>query len=195
MTTKPGIHRSVTLYIGPCLTFLMLLAGFTPPIASAQTGGEYRLGSGDLISIQVFGEDDLTMEIKLSDKQSISYPFLGDVDVLGRTITEVEATITDGLKGDYLIEPRVSVTVKEYRPFFITGEVEEPGGYPYQPGLTLRKAITLAGGLTERASKSKMYVTQKGVGQNQKGKENRRVIRMDDPVHPDDVITIEQSFF
>ena len=161
--------------------------------ASAQPSTEYQLGSGDLISIQVFGEEDLTMEIKLSDKRTISYPFLGDIAVLDNTISQLESTITKGLKGDYLIEPRVNVSVKEYRPFFITGEVEEPGGYPYQPGLTLRKAITLAGGFTERASKNKIYVTKKGLIDSLS--EIRQLIKLQDPVHPDDVITIEQSFF
>ena len=92
-----------------------------------------------------------------------------------------------------MIEPRVNVSVKEYRPFFITGEVEDPGGYPYQPGLTLRKAITLAGGFTERASKNKIYVTKKGLIDSLT--EIRQLIKLQDPVHPDDVITIEQSFF
>ena len=154
---------------------------------------EYHLGSGDIISIQVFGEEDLTMEIKLSNKATISYPFLGDIAVLDNTISQLESTITNGLKGDYLIEPRVNVSVKEYRPFFITGEVEAPGGYPYQPGLTLRKAISLAGGLTERASRSKMYVTKKGLDERQV--ESRQLIKLRDAISPDDVITIEQSFF
>jgi protein involved in polysaccharide export with SLBB domain len=161
--------------------------------ALAQSSSEYHLGSGDLISIQVFGEEDLTMEVKLSNKATISYPFLGDIAVLNNTISQLESTITNGLKGDYLIESRVNVSVKEYRPFFITGEVEAPGGYPYQPGLTLRKAISLAGGLTERASKSKMYVTKKGLDGTLI--ESRQRIELRYAVSPDDVITIEQSFF
>ena len=162
-------------------------------LALAQVSTEYHLGSGDVISIRVFGEEDLTMEIKLSNRATISYPFLGDIAVLDNTISQLETTITNGLKGDYLIEPRVNVSVKEYRPFFITGEVAAPGGYPYQPGLTLRKAISLAGGLTERASRSKMYVTKKG--RNETDVETRQLIKLRDAVNPDDMITIEQSFF
>ncbi len=162
-------------------------------LALAQVSTEYHLGSGDVISIRVFGEEDLTMEIKLSNRATISYPFLGDIAVLDNTISQLETTITNGLKGDYLIEPRVNVSVKEYRPFFITGEVAAPGGYPYQPGLTLRKAISLAGGLTERASRNKMYVTKKGL--NERDVESRQLIKLRDAVSPDDVITIEQSFF
>ena len=174
------------------LTLLALYFIFGQQVL-AQSSSEYLLGSGDLISIQVFGEEDLTMEIKLSDKSTISYPFLGDIAVLDNTISQLEETIRSGLKGDYLIEPRVNVSVKEYRPFFITGEVKAPGGYPFQPGLTLRKAISLAGGLTERASKSKMYVTKKGSVETLI--ESRQLVKLGDPVSPDDVITIDQSFF
>lgn len=187
MRRKSQYFQSFTKLL--CVTLVVTYVA----LAHAQSSTEYRLGSGDLISIQVFGEADLTMEVKLSDKTTISYPFLGDIAVLDNTITQLESTITEGLKGDYLIEPRVNVSVKEYRPFFITGEVEQPGGYPYQPGLTLRKAITLAGGFTERASKSKIYVTKKRLTETLD--ETKQPIKLQDPVHPDDVITVEQSFF
>ena len=159
--------------------------------SSALAESDYRLASGDSIIINVFDEPELTLEFRLSNKPTISYPFLGSIQVFDQTTNQLEQTITEGLRGDYLIEPRVSVSIVEFRPFFITGEVESPGGYPYKPGLTLRKAITLAGGFTERASRSKMYVTQKNNNANDK----RKLIRLDDPVQPDDVVTIEQSFF
>ncbi len=152
---------------------------------------DYRLASGDSIIITVFDEPELTLEFRLSNKPNISYPFLGSIRVYDQTTNQLEQTITTGLKGDYLIEPRVNVSIVEFRPFFITGEVKDPGGYPYKPGLTLRKAITLAGGFTERASRSKMYVTHK----NNTANDKRKLIRLDDPVQPDDVVTIEQSFF
>lgn len=153
---------------------------------SMQQSG-YRLGSGDLISIVVFDEEELSMEVRVANTP-ISYPFLGQVTLDGRTLEAVESEITAGLKGDYLIEPRVSISVMEYRPFFITGEVKNPGGYPFKPGLTLRKAVSLGGGFTERASRSKMFVTRGGEGQEQR-------LELSDPIYPDDVVTIEQSFF
>jgi polysaccharide export outer membrane protein len=158
---------------------------FTAGSSFAQSS--YSLGSGDLISIVVFDEEELSMKVRVA-KTPMSYPFLGQVPLDGRNLAEVEQQIKVGLKGDYLIEPRVSISVIEYRPFFITGEVEKPGGYPFQPGLTLRKAITLGGGFTERASKTKMFITRGGKGSEQK-------IQLSDPIFPDDVLTIEQSFF
>ncbi len=167
------------------LIFLLFTMTFTAGSCFAQSS--YSLGSGDLISIVVFDEEELTMEVLVA-KTPMSYPFLGQVPLDGRNLAEVEQQIKEGLKGDYLIEPRVSISVIEYRPFFITGEVEKPGGYPFQPGLTLRKAITLGGGFTERASRTKMFITRGGKGSEQK-------IQLSDPIFPDDVLTIEQSFF
>ena len=167
------------------LIFLLFTMTFTAGSCFAQSS--YNLGSGDLISIVVFDEEELTMEVRVA-KTPMSYPFLGQVPLDGRNLAEVEQQIKEGLKGDYLIEPSISISVIEYRPFFITGEVEKPGGYPFQPGLTLRKAITLGGGFTERASRTKMFINRGGDGSEQK-------IQLSDPIFPDDVITIEQSFF
>ena len=167
------------------LIFLLFTMTFTAGSCFAQSS--YNLGSGDLISIVVFDEEELTMEVRVA-KTPMSYPFLGQVPLDGRNLAEVEQQIKEGLKGDYLIEPSISISVIEYRPFFITGEGAKPGGYRFQPGLTLRKAITLGGGFTERASRTKMFITRGGEGSEQK-------IQLSDPIFPDDVLTIEQSFF
>jgi len=157
---------------------------------AAESLSDYQLGSGDRIQIQVFDEADLSMEVRLSDAGTISYPFLGEVRVSGNTVSQLEAQIVGGLKGDYLVDPKVNVAVVEYRPFYINGEVEDPGGYPYQPGLTLRKAIALAGGFTERASKSKVNVLSEGAIDGR-----QRQIGMDVMLNPGDIVTVEQSFF
>ena len=153
---------------------------------------DYRLGSGDSIKISVYEEPELGLEVRLSDAATISYPFLGEIQVSGLTVGKLEEKITDGLKGDYLVSPSVSVSVVEYRQFYIHGEGEAPGGFPYVPGLTLRKAIALAGGFTERASRSKMYVIQDGIVNTS---ERSRQIDLDERLSPGDIVTIEQSFF
>ena len=175
--------------IGFLASFMMLLCTFS---VCAQNGAlsEYRLGSGDKIRIHVFGEDTLTVETLLSDAGTISYPFLGEIKVKGLTAGQLEKLITDGLKGPYLVDPKVNVSVLEYRPFYIHGEVQKSGGYPYQPGLTLRKAISLASGFTERAAEDKIYVIHEG-----DTAQAHQPMKMDDPVSPGDTITVEQSFF
>jgi protein involved in polysaccharide export with SLBB domain len=173
-----------------CISLFLLAVLFPLAGIAAETLSDYRLGSGDRIQIQVFDEPDLSMEVRLSDAGTISYPFLGEVRVSGNTVSQLEAQIVGGLKGDYLVDPKVNVSVVEYRPFYINGEVEDPGGYPYQPGLTLRKAIALAGGFTERASKSKINVLSEGAIDGR-----QRQIGMDVMLNPGDIVTVEQSFF
>lgn len=158
----------------------------------ADTLSDYRLGSGDSIKITVFDEPDLSLEIGISGKGTVSYPFLGELEVSGLTVSQLEAKIADGLKGDYLVEPRVSVSIALYRQFYINGEVEAPGGFPYLPRITLRKAIALAGGFTERASKNKIFVIHDHVEiKNGRG----QLIGLDELITPGDIITVEQSFF
>lgn len=151
----------------------------------------YKLAAGDVITIRVFGEDDLSREkVRLTDAGTIPYPVLGEVKALGRTIGEIEATITAGLSGRYLMNPRVSVTIEEYRPFYINGMVEKPGGYPFQPGLTVLKASSLAGGFKERASFSKITIIRES-----DPKAGPQKATINTPVNPGDTIFIEESFF
>lgn len=121
--------------------------------------GDYRLGPGDQIKISVLHEDNLSMEVRLSDQGTISYPMLGTVDVNGKTTREVEKIISQALSGTYLVEPKVSVNIMEFRKFFVGGAVRQPGGFPYAPGMTIQQAIAIAGGLTEKASDQQVFVT------------------------------------
>lgn len=164
---------------------------FAAPV-QASALSDYRLGSGDTIKITVFEEPDLGLEVRLSDAGTVSYPFLGEIVVSGLTVGQLQEKITDGLRGDYLVSPNVTVSVVNYRQFYIHGEVENPGGFPFLPGLTLRKAIALAGGFTERASRSKMFVIREGVAYEREVGNN---ISLDDSLAPGDIVTIEQSFF
>lgn len=161
-------------------------------VASAQDIrlNEYTLGSGDTVSISVYGQDDLSLETRLTDIGVINYPYLGEISVIGMTVSSLERLIYDGLKGDYLVSPSVSVRILEYRPFFINGEVKDPGGYPFQPGLTIDKAAALAGGYTERASKTKIYIDRTINGKQVTLNADRYMI-----VLPGDIVHIEQSFF
>lgn len=151
----------------------------------------YKLAAGDVISIRVFGEDDLSREkIRLSDAGTIPYPALGELKALGLTIGELEYNITQGLKAGYLVNPRVSVQIDEYRPFYINGMVERPGGYPFQPGLTVLKASSLAGGFKERASFGKISIIRES-----NIKAGAQKANLDSPVYPGDTVFIDESFF
>jgi polysaccharide export outer membrane protein len=115
---------------------------------------------------------------------------LGELQILGMTVGQLEAKVINGLKPDYFVQPQVTVTILEYRQFFINGEVEKPGGYAFQPGLSIRKAVSLAGGFTERASKKLVMVISDGDGDKEEREEE-----LNSSVAPGDIITVEQSFF
>lgn len=154
----------------------------------------YELGAGDLISIRVYDEPDLSIdEVRIGLSGEISYPLLGDIRVAGLSPKELENKLVSGLKGPFLIDPSVTVSVVEYRPFYITGEVVKPGSYPFHPGLTVDKAISIAGGFTERASKRSIYVLHDDADPT--NDDARIAVKLIDVVKPGDVLTVEQSFF
>jgi polysaccharide export outer membrane protein len=177
----------------PAYVQLLALCMLLPQMVLAQDDDsldDYRLASGDVIDVRVYGEEDLSMELTVAGNGSVDYAFVGEFIISGKTVAAVQQEIYQRLLGDFLLEPKVSVTVVRFRDFLIYGEVVRPGAYPWQPGLSVRKAITLAGGLRERASDSKWYLISEGANEDQ-----RRKVTADDLLQPGDTLTIEQSFF
>lgn len=152
---------------------------------------EYTLNAGDAVRIHVYGEPDLTFEnVLIGQNGRISFPFLGELRVVGGTVADLQTKLEDGLRPDYLINPRVSVAIVKYRPFFVNGEVKRPGGVDFQPGLTLRKAVALAGGFTERANRKEFLII---ADDDPEGRE--REVGLDYRVRPGDIITVRDTFF
>jgi polysaccharide export outer membrane protein len=177
----------VTRFILAVLALLAISSAF----AQAQQLSSYKLGSGDTITIRVVGEDDLKREkVRLSDAGTVSFPVLGEIRVKGMTVGALEEFITKGLKGRYLLDPQVTVSIEEYRNFFVNGEVEKPGGYPFSPGLNVRKAISVAGGFKERAAREKVLIIR-----DDDPSQSPKRVDLNTPVFPGDILTVEQSFF
>lgn len=167
--------------------YFILLTLFSVNAVANDTN--YLIDTGDTIQIKVYGEDELSLETKVGRSGKLNYPFLGEMKISGLTEKALQQKIYNGLKGDYLIEPTVNVAVIEYRPFFIHGEVRNPGSYPYQPSMTVNQAIAIAGGFTERASKEKIFIFK------EKNKSKRSNASLDSAVHAGDTVTVEQRFF
>ena len=170
-------------------TIALLCLFLLPALAAGESS--YLLNAGDTIRIHVYGEPDLSFSnVLVGQNGIIALPFLGEVEVSGKSVSELQTTIVQGLRPDYLVDPRVSVSIVKYRPFFVNGEVRNPGGVEFQPGLTLRKAIALVGGFTERADKDKLSVIA------DRDPERKEVkAKLDYRVQPGDIINVEQSFF
>lgn len=146
---------------------MVLAAGLLLPAtaAYAQAAGdvprgipEYRLGSGDKIRVITFGEAALTGEFYVGGSGKVSLPLIGEIDAAGLSITEFQERVQKSLSQGYLRDPRVSVEVLNYRPFYILGEVSGPGTYPYTNALTVMNAVATAGGFTYRANKKRVYI-------------------------------------
>ena len=150
----------------------------------------YKLGAGDQIRIIVFREPDLSFETELTDAGTIIFPFLGEINVAGLTVGGLKDKITQGLDGRYIIDPKVSISVVKYRQFYVNGEVERPGAFPYLPGLTVQKAIAMAGGFTDRAEKSRVEIIHEKDVSHKPVKET-----LDATVQPGDVVVVDESFF
>jgi polysaccharide export outer membrane protein len=151
---------------------------------------EYRLGSGDLLKVTVFNQDDLSGEYTINGAGKISLPLIGDVNAKDLTVKQVEQGIADKLKPDYLLNPRVSIQVLNYRPFYILGEVKEPKSYPYVDGMTYLNAVAIAGGYTYRAKEDFVVVIRMN------DPEKRELtLKMDERVLPGDVIHVKERYF
>lgn len=149
----------------------------------------YTLGPGDEISINVFQEPELSVQTKISNNGTIDYPLIGELKIKGLTLPDTEALLDKKLRGDYLIDPQISVSIISHRSFFVTGAVRSPGSYEYQPGMSVRQAVAIAGDFTDRASRSKIYVIREG--SNAAGQK----VKLDEQIGPGDTITVKESLF
>lgn len=156
----------------------------------AQGLEEYRLGPGDKLGIKVFGQDDLSGEFVVDGSGQISVPLVGRVPASGRTLQEFQDELTALLNRDFIVNPKLAIEVLNYRPFFILGQVEKPGSYPYVNGLDVRQAVALAGGFTRRAKTSTVTVIRRTP-------EGNVALRAwpDSPILPGDTIEIDRRFF
>ena len=150
----------------------------------------YRLGPGDKVRLITFGEPNLTGEFIVNEIGRASLPLVGSVQAGGLTLSQFGTAVETALAAGYLKNPRVSVEVLNYRPFYILGEVSKPGTYPFISGLTVTNAVATAGGFTYRANIHKVFV---------RGARDTRehVVQLTGTtlVHPGDTLRIPERLF
>ncbi|MGN2611215.1 polysaccharide biosynthesis/export family protein [Aliivibrio fischeri] len=149
----------------------------------------YILGAGDTIQISVFKEPEMTTRLKIHRGGYVNFPYLGEIKLSGRTPTQIEEDIEARLADGYILQPMVTVSIEAFRKFFISGEVANPNGYEFQPGLTVEQAIAMAGGFTDRSDRDSINVRSAATN------ELIEDVAPTYPVGPGDVVIIEQSFF
>lgn len=158
--------------------------------AAPSTVEDYRLGVTDKVRVVVYNEPTLSGEFPISADGSISFPLIGNVAASGRTTSELAQDIEVRLADGLLRDPKVSIDVSSFRPFYILGEVAKPGEYPYSVGLSVLNAVATAQGFTYRADKKKVYIRSAGQQGEVQQKLDSSVM-----VRPGDTIRIGERFF
>lgn len=150
---------------------------------------DYKLGSGDKLRVNVFGEEDLSGEFDVTGTGNVSLPLIGQVQASGLTLDQFSEEVSKKLRDGYLTNPKLSVEVLNYRPFYIIGEVTTPGQYPYTNGMTVLNAVAVAGGFTYRANEDKVLITRGDA------KEVEHKLTQAVKVLPGDIVKIPERFF
>jgi len=150
----------------------------------------HRLQPGEKIRVTVYGEQGLSGEYEIDPSGFVSLPLAGTIQATGLTQKELEQKLTEQFSSEYLRSPKVTVSITQFRPFYILGEVEHPGAYPYTGGLNVLSAIAMAGGTTYRANRSKIYIQHAGENGLREYVASAAI-----PVMPGDVIQIPRRYF
>lgn len=185
------ISLMAVLVAAPVMAQTVPAAPPAAPAASAKSfGSDYTLGAGDKVRVIVYGEAALSGEFYVSSTGKISFPLIGDVPAASLTVQAFQQELENGLSQGYLKEPRVSVEVLTYRPYYILGEVNKPGEYPYASGLTVLNAVATAGGFTYRAQTKKVFIRR-----NKEASEAGYPLTSELPVAPGDTIRVAERLF
>jgi polysaccharide export outer membrane protein len=168
-----------------------MVAPITPPVSvAADVGADYVLGSADKLRLTVYGEPSLTGEYLVSSSGTVSLPLAGDVVAAGRTLGDFRENVVKALKEGYLKDPKVSIEVLTFRPFYILGEVAKPGQYPYTSGLTVFNAVATAGGFSYRANTHRVLIKRAN-----DGGEKEFPLTSETTIAPGDTVRIPERFF
>ncbi len=154
----------------------------------AGTGLDYVLAPNDRVRLIVFGEADLSGEFVIDSGGMASLPLVGEVQAAGMNLRTFQREVERRLKNGYLVDPRVSAQILNFRPIFVLGEVKMPGEHPFASGLTLLNAVAQAGGFTPLANTQRVFIRREGSPE-----EEELVVRSGVPVMPGDTIRIDKS--
>jgi polysaccharide export outer membrane protein len=172
-------------------------AGYAPayaqapaPVLGPPAQGPYTLDSGDRLRIVVFGQDGLTNSYAVDASGHIAMPLIGSVMAKGTTTDELANRIAEKLRDGYVREPHVAVEIEAYRPFFILGEVTQPGQYPYVANMTVETAVAIAGGFGPRALRKNIVLSR-----TYNGQQMRMVVPLNYELRPGDTLNIQERWF
>jgi polysaccharide export outer membrane protein len=158
--------------------------------APAEPNKPYTLDSGDRLRVVVFGQDGLSNSYLVDASGHIAMPLIGSVSARGLTTDELSSRIAEKLRQGFVREPHVAVEVEAYRPFFILGEVTQPGQYPYVADMTVETAVAIAGGFGPRAYRQTVVITR-----TIRGQQVRITVPTSYPLRPGDTVNVQERWF
>lgn len=185
--------RSLSGLAGAALLLSACESMETAPLAATAlppASDVYRLGLGDKLRVNIYGEPALSGEYQVSGGGVVAMPLIGDVQAVGLSARELEAALVARYAGGYLNSPRVAVEVYDFRPYFILGEVQRPGRFPTTEGTTVLSAVATAGGYTYRANRKKAYLRRAG-----ETVEHEVSVSENPKIAPGDVIRVGERYF
>ncbi|MCA0404687.1 MAG: polysaccharide export protein [Proteobacteria bacterium] len=162
----------------------------TPEYLAVDPNEPYTLAGGDRLRIIVFGQDSLSNSYAVDGAGRISMPLIGTVEAQGRSTQVLARAIEEKLRGGYLREPKVSVEVEQYRPFFVLGEVNASGQFPFVNNMTVQNAVAIAGGFAPRANRHYAEITRIVNGQVITAS-----VPLTMPVKPGDTVVVKERYF
>lgn len=149
---------------------------------------ELPIGVGDVITMDVHLEKDLYLRSRVDASGVVRFPLIGDISVVGKTVKQLSDDLVEAYQDGYLVNPSIVVQIEVIRPFYVRGAVKYPGSFPFELGMTMEKAIAVAGGQTDRASNKNWIVIR--------GKDKRKIeATADTPILPGDIVEIPESLF
>ncbi len=164
-------------------------AGDVDPRFADSLEAPYRLDSGDRLRVIVFGQTDLTNSYTVDPEGMLAMPLIGAVPARGHTLDQLDAAITHRLQAGFLRDPNVTLEIAEFRPFFVLGEVQAPGRFPYVAGMTARTAVAIAGGFTPRSVKRGVTISRQIDGVI-----IETDVPLDHPIRPGDTVTVHERW-
>lgn len=185
-TTPAYRAPATTTYSGYPAIAVSAPAAYAAPPQQAP----YTLDSGDRLRVVVFGQDGLTNSYVVDVSGDIAMPLIGSVAARGLTTDQLSSRIAGLLRQGYVRDPHVAVEVEAYRPFFILGEVAQPGQYPYVANMTVETAVAIAGGFTPRGYKREVVISR-----NYGNQAYRFKTPITAQIQPGDTIQVEERWF
>jgi polysaccharide export outer membrane protein len=196
----PTVYLVAALALSGCMRTAPVAFGPAPvaydgpaPMAYAEpgpAGDAYHLGPGDKLRIVIYGQEGLTNTYAIDAAGAITLPLIGSVPARGRTPAGLAAEISGRLRNGFIREPSVAVEIEAYRPFFILGEVQAPGQYPYVPNMTVESAVAIAGGFSPRAKRDAVTLTHTDASGS-----GRFVVPLGTPIGPGDTVFVSERWF